>query len=815
MPRFKPPTRPADMLARLFTVFALLLASLGANADDVCNRLYPKSGAVPGDPQCVAKAAANTPIGMGTYYCTAQLDLVREWCGSVPQPEDSCPVADPVHPASGAVTLSAVDFISGDDIALIFKRTYRSKPLAQNVNAMGPAWFHNWQRQLGLANANSGGSSTVTAYRENGDSVVFNWSGGTWRTVDFTGLALAQTQSGWRLTNLTNDAVESYSAQGILLSETTKTGFIRTLSYDSAGLLTAITQHGAGTSANNDLTLRFDYDDKRRISRLNDPIGGITQYEYDTNSNLLSVTWPDGYARRYVYEDARFKNAITGEIDEAGARIATWTYDAQGRATLVSHPDTARNVQFGYSNGSTTVTDSHRTTTLNFSSIGGKLRATGSNSSAGNSTSTWDASGRLLKNSFVSGNAAEYSYDDVGRPVRLVARNASGVVVTSIRYADATTLHPWMIASPRKMQTLVYDSRGNVTGVSETPTTDTTGESGFDALKADGVTRAYGRVYDEWDRLSSVRIYYDGVQSAAFRLSRDDTGNVKSVVHVGGAPDGFDEASQASARDAAHRIVTGYRPNGGYNTRYDKRGRPDLIWFNDYPAPLNGGVHRLLKVWYRYSPDSQIVSRTGTVSTNDGPDVAINSDEIDQWVANMEDGRVPVGPAPNLAGLVRSLLGAAPDAIQPICIECILNPALSWGWAMSSNHDDPFGIVGLAGAIRGAVGGMASQCKPTQLTTDQLIAEATTAQNSTGLSKLARAWDKHSGREPDFYPALSGNVDAKNATTEAWLRNLMENPTTVRSDLGRGGIEYRAPDGTGARWNSGGGFSGVLNPPQN
>ncbi|MFM0231211.1 RHS repeat protein [Paraburkholderia sediminicola] len=104
----------------------------------------------------------------------------------------------------------------------------------------------------------------------------------------------------------------------MLLSESTKTGFVRTLTYGGSGLLTTITQHAAGTDANNDITLRLDYDDKNRLSRLNDSLGRMTQYGYDANGNLVSVAWPDGYAHRYVYDDTRFKNALTGEIDEAG-----------------------------------------------------------------------------------------------------------------------------------------------------------------------------------------------------------------------------------------------------------------------------------------------------------------------------------------------------------------------------------------------------------------------------------------------------------------------------------------------------------------
>lgn len=271
-----------------------------------------------------------------------------------------------------------------------------------------------------------------------------------------------------------------------------------------------------------------------------------------------------------------------------------------------------------------------------------------------------------------------------------------------------------------------------------------------------------------------------------------------------------------TARDAAHRVT---RQNGNYREAritYDARGRSIQFKYNEQATNANGRLARLLTVDYGYSSDGQVVSRTGTVSKNGAVATAIGRDEIDQWLDNYEAGRDPVGPPANLLGWVKSLAAALPEpGLIPICVDCALNPALAWGWATSSDNDDPFGIVGIAGTIRGVADGIASLCKPTQLAVDQLMAEATSAQNGTGLSKLSRAWDKHSPREPGYYPPLTGNIDAKNATTEAWLRDLLQNPTTEKVPLGRGGVEYRAPDGTGARWNSDGQFSGVLNPRRN
>ncbi|MFM0166068.1 YD repeat-containing protein [Burkholderia sp. GAS332] len=716
------PSRGAVVnLGRLLAAFALLLVAFGARADYTsdCTSRYAKSGAIQGTKSCALTVASNSPGGPGGYSCLNDIDLIKQWCaGTDPQPnaepEQSCPVADPVYPGSGAVTLTESDFVSGDDIPVVFTRTYRSTPLAKNIGAMGPVWFHSWQRQLDLTNANSGSSSKILAYRANGEPLTFNWSGGFWRTATYSGLVLSQSGMNWTLSDPTTGIVESYSLQGVLLSERTRTGFTRTLTYDSTGLLTAITQHADGTRAGADLTLRFDYDDKRRLSRLNDPLSGMTQYAYDANSNLVSVTWPDGNMRRYVYDDTRFRNAITGEIDETGTRIATWTYDAQGRATAVSHPDTARNVQFGYGSGKTTVTDSQRTTTVNFSSIGGVLRPTGTSSAARTTSTTWDASGNLLKDTNPTGGTNEYSYDEAGRAVRLVVRNASSTTVTSVRYVDATSLIPSMIASPRKVRAFVYDGQGNVTGFSEFATNDPTGESAFDA-KASGQQRTVGVSYDSSSRVVAALEYFNGSKTADWLYFYDETGNLRLATdRVSGWTLGM------MGRDAAHRATHLVGDNREALITYNARGRVTQFVYYEYPTALNGSLHRILTVKYGYSADGRIVSRTGTVAKNNGGSTfigaatPITSDEIDQWLNNLESGVNPAGPPANRVGWVRSMLGALPEAgLQPICIECMFNPALGWAWAISSDNDDPFGIVGIAGTIRTGVDAISKLCKPT------------------------------------------------------------------------------------------------------
>ncbi|MFL9999336.1 RHS repeat protein, partial [Paraburkholderia sediminicola] len=143
------------------------------------------------------------------------------------------------------------------------------------------------------------------------------------------------------------------------------------------------------------------------------------------------------------------------------------------------------------------MTNTNGARTLSFSTIGGKVRPTGSSGSL-TSAFAWDAAGNLLGTS-TSGRNATYSYDDTGRPITATVRTASAVTVTSVQYADLNSLHPSMIAMPNKVQAFVYDANGNVTGFSELSTDDATGERGFNA-KSSGWQMTIGARYDASNR---------------------------------------------------------------------------------------------------------------------------------------------------------------------------------------------------------------------------------------------------------------------------------------------------------------------------
>ena len=85
--------------------------------------------------------------------------------------------------------------------------------------------------------------------------------------------------------------------------------------------------------------------------------------------------------------------------------------------------------------------------------------------------------------------------------------------------------------------------------------------------------------------------------------------------------------------------------------------------------------------------------------------------------------------------------------------------------------------------------------------------------NNQGMSAAARAWEKHAGRPGGTFEPLKGNQAQKNAAADNFIRDLLNDPGTVRNELSRGGIEYRASNGQGVRFNPDGSFNTLLDPP--
>ncbi|PXV73498.1 hemagglutinin repeat-containing protein [Pantoea sp. PNA 03-3] len=95
---------------------------------------------------------------------------------------------------------------------------------------------------------------------------------------------------------------------------------------------------------------------------------------------------------------------------------------------------------------------------------------------------------------------------------------------------------------------------------------------------------------------------------------------------------------------------------------------------------------------------------------------------------------------------------------------------------------------------------------------DDLISSANEPINEQGLSAAARAWEKHAGRPGGVFEPLKGNPTQKSEAANQFVNEVLNNKSTIKTELSRGGVEYRLPDGRGVRYNSDGSFSGFLDP---
>jgi hypothetical protein len=114
----------------------------------------------------------------------------------------------------------------------------------------------------------------------------------------------------------------------------------------------------------------------------------------------------------------------------------------------------------------------------------------------------------------------------------------------------------------------------------------------------------------------------------------------------------------------------------------------------------------VFKVRFGYSPDGEVVSRTGTVARNgsvldlnDGTDVPVGDEEINQWIDNYNYGDSPVGPPANLQG-ARQLFGAPLLSASTVCGGCHFSAGLIDGaargivlvWRLINNPAVKYGI---------------------------------------------------------------------------------------------------------------------------
>ncbi len=370
-------------------------------------------------------------------------------------------------------------------------------------------------------------------------------------------------------------------------------------------------------------------------------------FAYDAQKNLVQITWPDATFRKFVYEDGRWPNNLTGIVDENGARFATWLYDDQGRVVNSQHSGGAEEVAFSYGASSSVATDSlGAARTRGLAVIQGVTRYTGisqpggSGCAAASSALSYDANGSVLSRDDFVGNRTCFTYDPIrnletSRAEGLPAATQCSIVTPPVSALPAgsrkitTRWHPeWSLATaraePGKLTTFVYNGQpdpfsGNTlascapsdallpTGKPlvvlcksvEQATTDADGSKGFSAVLQAGVANRQrswtynklGQVLTATDPRSYATNYsYYNSSSTYYTF-----GDLATVTNAAG------HITRFTRYDKTGRLLQTVQPSGAItDNTYTPRG---LLWTVTV-TPTEGSSPQVTT--YGYDPVGQL-----------------------------------------------------------------------------------------------------------------------------------------------------------------------------------------------------------------
>jgi YD repeat-containing protein len=286
---------------------------------------------------CPANATASGKLGDANRTCQCdrgfQEDPTHSACHKAKENtcENDQKKGNPILPGTAEKFRAEDDILEGGPSPLNFGRIYRSTWASSAIysdatpSSMGGGWRHSHAMSLEATPANAPSNVVVTT--ADGSERHFSRAAGaaSWTAYNSTDRLVQMGNDDWMYTRTDDDVTFTFDKVGRLLSRTERNGWITRYTYDKAGQLTTIT-NPFGRSR------RLAYDTGGRVASVTMPDARTVSYGYDVEKRLTSVRYPDGRGRGFLYENLVFPNALTGLLDENGARFATFTYDKTGRA---------------------------------------------------------------------------------------------------------------------------------------------------------------------------------------------------------------------------------------------------------------------------------------------------------------------------------------------------------------------------------------------------------------------------------------------------------------------------------------------------
>lgn len=571
----------------------------------------------------------------------------------------STSVGDPINVPSGNMFYHQTDYKTAGANRLSFTRYYNSRGTYSGM--LGINWRSTYDRFIWIFSP-----TVVLAQRADGQGITFTLTGGVWTTDTDSDYTLTLSGTTWTLTD-PNDTVETYvnasgneygeanGVQALLTSIKARNGYTRTLSYNTTGYLTSVTD-----SYSRSITLT--YNSNNLLTSITTPDNTI-DYGYTSTSagyNLTSVTYPTSPATSltYVYGNPTLHSLLTGVTDENGNGFLAWTYDAYGRA-LTSSDGTGptanvTSVAYNDTTGSRTVTnalgvvDTYSYSTLqNAQKVTQISRAATSTTAAATRTFTYDSNGYLASKTDWNGNQTTYTNNSHGLPTTVNEGVGSAVARTTTIAYDSTWVHlPDSITTPGVTTSFTYDGSGELLTRKLTDTTTTT-----TPYSTSGQTRTWTNTWGDY-LLASVKTPNGNTTSFGYSSSGALTSVTDALSHVthitsytaGGLPETIVDPNSATTTltysPRQWLLSSAVSGSGGTFTTsytYDAAGNLTKTTLPDssYLAPSFDTAHRIIKItdalgnYINYSLDAMGDVTSAIYFDNSGGDYKHHSDSFD------------------------------------------------------------------------------------------------------------------------------------------------------------------------------------------
>jgi RHS repeat-associated protein len=511
-----------------------------------------------GEVNCVYHAPDKPTINVLEASCTGCENSAKATVSVFAQPltGQSCSAKQagsstpkPIYPATGEKITRQVDFVGEGPHPLQFERVYRSAWVTggvrpgSDVAVLGRAWTHNHNVQL-LRESNN-----ARIVMPDGSTILFQLAGGVWTALNSNHTLQPAANNGWEYRDADGDTVWLFDSNGRLTRKTERNGWQTNYTYGQR--LAQVTNH-FGQS------IQFTYNYAEQVASITVPGGQVITFQYDAQDRLARVTYPGSQQRQYHYENTSFPLALTGITDEGGQRYATYTYDAQGRATNSQLAAGADSYSVSYAgNGQATITDPLGTQrTYSYAATQGILTVTGASSPS--PTGAGDAASRVQNSAGLIDSETDYlgvqtMYTwDINRRLPTAttyAANRPEAKTVQTQWHSTFRL-PTLVTEAGRTTAYTYDADGNK--LTQTVTDTATNQA-----------RTWTWTYNAQKLPATMTDPKNGTWTYAYDTAGNLTSETNPLGHV-----------TSYTHDAAGRVLTQTEPTGLVTTyTYDARGR--------------------------------------------------------------------------------------------------------------------------------------------------------------------------------------------------------------------------------------------------